>query len=670
MISVGQDTSPRTPERAPSSGTSHRVPGLEDACGVWSRHSNRASTLTDCLKKISQLDAETFGKQLSKTFASAPLPPSAATSHTVQLESILHLEEAIYREFNSAQPALLSIQNYLERIAPEGSRLLQLVTNISAGLRELADATTAKPLALKLTLIDEIVRNSSILMATYEETAETIAKELRSLRHVRPTTPQDSELWRQATLAIALHDLTVEMSPQSHTAPVLSNELLTSLPLFYEIDTSKLITTLTETLEDSTLAETLVSDLVSTAKTHQTWRTLIQGELGLPFSAIQLIERKYPCEELQKLIAEYRESEIVHSLLRRAIIQENQQPCPIEDLREWARQLESYSSTLSSVERLAPGISPWRNPEFFMPPQDWEQHRAHLEQLRLDPAYPRQLFRLASLSAVLGKIDSIGGPDLGSTSVYLAMMMVYGFGIPSQVAQDSNSKFELTSQASRIYSQDMARIAPAVQLAKLSAADNSLNSVLEDCVIAGLIKRISPSSSPAEKYFQLTSAAQTAPQWRDVMRIIRILRAETYAPEALTAQGQHSKLPSASSQRSRQSSSVTKRQEKTIANLQKELRAIEDTLTSLPATTRDHLVKKQIDTLISAASRIGEALTSLDVVSSTPELRFTILILTNLLKPTRTTDQSKLLEHCKTAKTALYLLKDLAAGTPLRGGKA
>jgi hypothetical protein len=194
--------------------------------------------------------------------------------------------------------------------------------------------------------------------------------------------------------------------------------------------------------------------------------------------------------------------------------------------------------------------------------------------------------------------------------------------------------------------------------------------VLEDCVIAGLIKRISPSSSPAEKYFQLTSAAQTAPQWRDVMRIIRILRAETYAPEALTAQGQHSKLPSASSQRSRQSSSVTKRQEKTIANLQKELRAIEDTLTSLPATTRDHLVKKQIDTLISAASRIGEALTSLDVVSSTPELRFTILILTNLLKPTRTTDQSKLLEHCKTAKTALYLLKDLAAGTPLRGGKA
>lgn len=669
MTSVSQDTSPRPPERIPSSGTAHRVPGLENAFSVLSRYSDRASTLADCLKKLSQLDVETFGTQLSKVFASAPQPPSIITSHTVQFESMLHLEEAIFRELHSAQPALLSIQRYLERIAPEGDQFLQLIGKISEGLHDLADPKTAQPHTLKLALIDEILRNSSMLVATQEEVTETITKELRSLRHARLSAPQDSELWRQASLAIALHDLKQNTSIEA-PAPLAPNELLASLPLFYEIDRSKVTATLTEMCEDPALAETLASNLVHAAMTHQTWRTLIQGELGLSSSAMQAIEQRFPCEELQKLIAEYRESAMVHSLLRRAIIQDNQAPITVDDLREWAKHLDSYCNSLSAMERLAPGISPGRNPELFMPRQAWEHHRTHLEQLRLDSASYHQIYRLASLSAVLGALEEIGGSDLGPSGTYLAMLIVYGFGVPSQVAGDYNTKFELTTQAYRLYVRDLERVAPAVPRAKLDAAEISINSVFEDSILAGIIKQISPSPEPGSKYFQLASAAHVVPQWQRIVRIIRTLREETYKPEVFTADSQQSRSPHASSKRSRPSSSVAKRQDKAIANLQKEFRSVEDTLQSLPTTTREHLIRKQVDTLISAAGRIGEALTSLDVVASTPALQSQVTILVSLLKPTRATDEPKIREYCRTAKTALYLLKDMATDTPSNGGQS
>jgi hypothetical protein len=557
--------------------------------------------------------------------------------------------------------------------SPFDEHLVHRITKrASESLRRLPDEDTPLAASDKLSLYaDACKRVSSVALRT-EKIQELLATYSRPSKDAAARLPRDCKLWRQVTLASELYECSRNgLSHALHAqfdVPGTYNQLLRQLPPFYEIDTVQLTTALTEVTKDSTLAKTIAENFASAAETYQFERLYIQSKLNLSSSAMEAIEQRLPLHELAQIIQDCQDADLVVSLLSRTVKEHRPELDTIEHLRDWATKLRAYWSQLSALERLAPGISPLRNPELFFDPPYFSKAREHLEAVRADPAAQCSLYRLVAFSRMEDILSISPTGSRGNFILSFAVLLTYGFGTRSRSEQDSNTTFELTTQAYGLFTRDMARIAPEVVIPKQNSVAFETTEMLDSLVYGGMAKHPLSPQGPIRNEFILSPSVRGSQNWPDVVKLVNILRSGKQTPERLLqaepqTAGKKMMAP-ASAKRTSSAALSSGRFDKLHRDLKKSLKTYEAALEELPGITKEHLQRKQLALLMSTAARIAEIHAKLEDVSLPPGDSTRIRELIIFLKPPHSPEDVQTVDFMRMAKTSLHLLQRTLISTP------
>jgi len=645
------------------------LPDLEVSLSALETIGRRTAPLLDALTRLQEMDVGSFSHQLRGTFASAPLPPSPDLAGSIQLQSLLHLEEALYRELQTAAPALNTIQKHLEHVFLRQHPVSLITKRAAESLQSLPDEWASLPFSEKLTQYSEALKRFSSVTQNSAQIKE-LAATYPIIVDETPRVPRDSALWRHALLASELYECSRSSDSKVLHAQFDSlgshNQLQRQLPPVYEIDVTQLTTALGELTRDPELATKIAHNFLHTVETYQKFRVLIQGRLGFSTSAMQGIEQRLPLAELLQVVEEFCTIDIISGLLRRALVENRPGLGTTDELRAWASEVHSYCSQLSPFERLVPGLSPWQSPELFLTPGHSTVIMENLRNIREDQAGQRAVYRLAASSLMCTTLKLVCAPLSDTMRHYFALVLTYGFGTPAQVAENAKSTFELTTQAYRIYAEDLARVAPHVTIPRIRAAEIEMRLLLDLCLRDGIVKNPLSPQGPLRSCFELSRAVRGAPLWGSVTSLVETLRAGNYAPEqllSLQTDARRKQAPARPIKQARTGTSKDVSSEKLTSDLAKKLASFEGTLSQLPTLTRDHLIKKHLNVLITTLGQIRNVSAELETKAPAVESHASISTYIDLLKPPHSLGSAQISDFIQIAKTSLHLLRKALPST-------
>jgi hypothetical protein len=441
------------------------------------------------------------------------------------------------------------------------------------------------------------------------------------------------------------------------------NKLARQLPPFYEIKDAQLTQTLTEITRDPELARLITDEFINAAKTYQLWRALVQGNLGLSSSAMTAIEQQLPLQELVGVVEVCKGNDVVLGILRRSIEEGNSNLQTIERVRDWTGLLREYCAKLTPLERLVPAISPWRTPDLFLEPDHCTKMSQRLEVIRADQDAQQAACRLSLMTRMEETLTN--SPNLCSSNVIFcfALLLTYGFGIRSEHHKDANSTKELTQAAYQLFRDDMERVAPEVSLLGMKGITFQMHEVLESLAQYGFAKHSLTPNGPVQNLCTLCPSVRRAKNWANIFSLVSLIRAGNQDPERLLAgqvQGREKtkKEASASAIQGRSAPLGADRILKFYRDLTKSFEAFESALDELPQITREHLQRKQLSTLMSTAVRIRDLYSKLASSSTQTENTAHVEDLMTFLRPPLFSEQARIGDFTKLAKTSLHLLRD------------
>jgi hypothetical protein len=654
------------PERVDAQEHAIAAPDLDIAVAAVEHHADSAQSLLKSYEYVCALDVQSFGNKLRTTFASAPLPPTLDTTRAVQVESLLHIEEALYRRLQETQPSLAVIRTHLQSLSLQEHIANHVVQRAIESLRQLPDETTSLPTGDKFTRYGDACRKLSSVVSYSGQIQELVANNLSTAEKAPLQISRDSELWRQARLASELYECSrhesLSVLHEQFDVAGTHNKLSRQLPPFYEINGAELTATLIELTKDPELAQIITDNFLRSAETYQLWRVLIQGNLSLSCSVMQLIEERIPLQELAHLVEECKGSDVILGLLQTALQESKANLSTIEQLQDWATQLRLYCSSLTPFERWVPGISPWRNPDLFLQPGHCSKMGERLETIRADHEAQHALYRLVAMTRMEEALKTSSQASSSGFTFCFALLLSYGFGIPSESHKDANSLFDLTHRAYQLFENDMARIAPEVALPAKKLVSFQIHEILESLTEKGFIKHPSSPSGRVPNFFVLCPSVRRAENWPNILNLVSIIRSGQLSPERLltgepqTREKKRKEAPR-SAKRSSPAALSSANINKTYLELKKSFKVFESALDELPKITREHLQRKQVSFLMSTAGRIRELHSKLENTSTQSDNPTHLEDLLAFLKPPLFSEHARMKDFVQTAKTSLHLLQ-------------